>query len=491
MIRLGLLFKALCLVCSGVSFAAFADTATESKYQCYMDRLPEQARPSLFDVYPALFFSKGWVASAEMTDYFDRQKLLFKALDESTSGIREGKLATMASLGDIMRIPTQQQFIERRVVERLGEFDLLVANLETLITDDVPLPPQDMWLMNSDPSVLDSFQRNPGQNALSAVSLANNHIYDYGDDAIVDTLRHLENRGIAYSGVRETTDGKPYVILESNGIRVAYYSATAVMNERQALANTRLHFNPMLEGIDSIPFRERGNPCAIDYAHLESVIEQMKQDQVDFKVLSLHWGFEHEMYPRTAQLQISRVLMGLGFDVVFGAHTHTPQPAEICFLNGYAPQNLPAELQSTLEEGPVCRLQTPDGIPRKSIMFYSLGNFSSYSNIFWQQVGTVASLTLQKNGNRTDWHSPGYLFTYDHTLDAPNGLQHLTFLDEKGQQCPWDRCAKDVREMGDLPARHLLEPGPGTWEKLVLAMRSIVNSIATVIRWQNHKGSTS
>jgi poly-gamma-glutamate capsule biosynthesis protein CapA/YwtB (metallophosphatase superfamily) len=456
--------------------------------QCYLPQLPKQPKPNLLEVYPTLFLSKGWSASEEMIQYFDHQKRLFQHMPASQ--VDGAQSLSLASVGDIMRIPSPQQFVDPALLHHLGSYDLLFGNLETLISDDIPMPPQDLFLMNSDPAVLSNFNQTAGENTdsmrnvFSALSLANNHLYDYDDNAIVDTLDQLARHGIAHSGVNVLPNERPYAVLEVRGIKVAYYAVTTLMNDLEALAETKLAFNPMLEGIDSTPFRTRTNPCELDYSHIESVVAQMDQDGVDFKVLSLHWGFEHEMYPRPAQMQVSRALTALGFDIILGAHSHTPQPAEICFFNGYEQQmSMSAELQAVVDSGQHCQLTTQDGRPRKSITFYSLGNFNSYTNIFWQQVGTIANLTLQKSDQGNDWHSPAYTITFDYTFNPPNGNQYLTFLPEEDGFCPLSACPNDVDSMKALPARHLLGAGPTTTEKFWWAWQSLSDSVYTFAYW--------
>ncbi len=442
---------------------------------CLMSELPAEPKPTIMDVYPFNFFTKSWMASAEMKSHFAEQKKLFRDLNAERLPTKSSPNTeiTLASVGDLMRLPSKQDFVDPRVKDFLTKFDLLVGNLETLITPTQPVPPDSLFLMNSDSSLLTNFAESAASNAFSALSLANNHIYDFNDQAIMDTIRAVQSMGIKPSGFRLTETDKAYTVLARDDITIGYYAISTLMNNTEAMAQSQLLFNPMLEGYDSTPFRAR-NPdvCNLDYGNIERIIQQMEADHIDLKVLSIHWGFEHEMYPRPEQMQIARQLMALGFDVIFGSHTHTPQPAEICFLNNYDPQRQVN-----------CRFNTDDGKPRKAVVFYSLGNFNSYSNVFWQQVGTIAGLTVRKSDNTVDWHSPEFTFTYDHTYLPPNGPQFMSFLDSQGIACPFEHCGNLVELQQDYPARHLTGANLSLKEQIIWGLQSLADTVYSFVTW--------
>jgi poly-gamma-glutamate synthesis protein (capsule biosynthesis protein) len=49
---------------------------------------------------------------------------------------------------------------------------------------------------------------------------------------------------------------------------------------------------------------------------------------VDFLVAQLHWGYEHELYPRPEQIGLAHRMAEMGVDLVVGHHPHVVQPME-------------------------------------------------------------------------------------------------------------------------------------------------------------------
>ena len=48
--------------------------------------------------------------------------------------------------------------------------------------------------------------------------IANNHIYDNGDSGLQTTMKHIDEKGLIYTGIRKNTEEKPYQIQEINGV---------------------------------------------------------------------------------------------------------------------------------------------------------------------------------------------------------------------------------------------------------------------------------
>ena len=76
------------------------------------------------------------------------------------------------------------------------------------------------------------------QIGVDLVSLANNHAYDYGEQALLDTFSTLEGAGIPYVGAgRNIEEAKKPVYLIANGMKIAVVSATQI--ERNAVPDTK------------------------------------------------------------------------------------------------------------------------------------------------------------------------------------------------------------------------------------------------------------
>lgn len=65
------------------------------------------------------------------------------------------------------------------------------------------------------------------QMGVDLVSLANNHVYDYGENAMLDTMDMLDGAGIRYvGGGRNLDEAKTPVYMEVNGLRIGFVGAS-------------------------------------------------------------------------------------------------------------------------------------------------------------------------------------------------------------------------------------------------------------------------
>ena len=66
------------------------------------------------------------------------------------------------------------------------------------------------------------------------VTLANNHVYDYGKRGFLSTLDVLDQEGIPYSGAgRNLKDASKIIYYVMNGRKVAFVSATQIERSKQ------------------------------------------------------------------------------------------------------------------------------------------------------------------------------------------------------------------------------------------------------------------
>lgn len=142
------------------------------------------------------------------------------------------------------------------------------------------------------------------------MSIANNHIWDWGGEAISDTLSNLAEAGIEAVGAGRNYEeaNRPYFLKVKN-LRVGF------------LAYTNLYPKGMAAGPDS--------PGVSDF-DLEKIRERIREakNQVDLVAVSLHWGEEYETSASDWQKKIAHELIDAGADVVVGHHPHVPQEVE-------------------------------------------------------------------------------------------------------------------------------------------------------------------
>ena len=128
------------------------------------------------------------------------------------------------------------------------------------------------------------------RNSVEAVSLANNHAYDYGETGYNETKRLLEEAGVPYVEQNSST-----VITLENGVTVGIYGTV---------------YN------------------SIDEEAMRSGIAALKQQGVDIIIYAPHWGTEHSFDPTAQQKELGRAAIEAGTHIVYGCHPHVLQPIE-------------------------------------------------------------------------------------------------------------------------------------------------------------------
>ncbi len=178
---------------------------------------------------------------------------------------------------------------------------------------------------------------------IDIVSLANNHMWDYGKDRLQETLDNLRLQEVLYVGASMEPDKvfEPKV-LEAKGKKIAFLAMTELLNGYENVgAGEFVAFN--------------------DKEKLVEVITSIK-NSVDWVIVSLHDGVEYAPKPSSGTVKLAHELIDAGADVIIGHHPHVPQPIEIY-------NNKP--------------------------IFYSLGNFAFWQPFtFWTQHSFLVKLKL-------------------------------------------------------------------------------------------------
>ncbi len=134
------------------------------------------------------------------------------------------------------------------------------------------------------------------------VGLSNNHFFDFGIKGAKDSMRFLEEAGIAYTGFgRNYEDSRKDLIIEKNGERICII---AVCEHEYSYA--------LEDRMGSRPFDE--------YDTLEDIRSAKKKN--DRVIVLYHGGKEHCRYPSPRLLKVCRAMVRSGADVVLCQHTH-------------------------------------------------------------------------------------------------------------------------------------------------------------------------
>lgn len=147
---------------------------------------------------------------------------------------------------------------------------------------------------------------------VDVVSVANNHVYDYGQPSILDTITTLEDAALPYAGAGETIEQaiKPVYFI-ANDTKIAYICATQI---------ERLDYPDTVGATSTSPgvFRCWNNNRILE------VIKEAKQNS-DYVITYIHWGTEMQVEPDWAQLQQAKEIQEAGADLIIGDHPHCLQ----------------------------------------------------------------------------------------------------------------------------------------------------------------------
>ncbi|HSB77812.1 MAG TPA: CapA family protein [Candidatus Methylomirabilis sp.] len=228
------------------------------------------------------------------------------------------------------------------MVEELKASDLVIANLETpLSMRGNPVPK--FRNLRSDPAVIQDVKAL----GVHAVTLANNHMLDYGPEALSDTLATCDAAGVARCGAgRDLEEACRPLVLDVRECRVGLLNiATTVPMGFDAgpgkpgLAPLRVDFsleidaNFMVENPGAMPV-VRTWVRAEEQEALCQRVRRLKAE-VDLALVSVHWGVpDFWLSPAQgvlAQYQqpLARAMIEAGADVIYGHHSHSLHPIEV------------------------------------------------------------------------------------------------------------------------------------------------------------------
>ena len=173
---------------------------------------------------------------------------------------------------------------------------------------------------------------------IDVVSLASNHAMDWGPDALEDTIDLFRGMGKHVIGAgRDGKEARTPVIIERNGIKIAFLAYCSVIRSGQAAAEGKVGIAPMRAHQYYSPEEfQPGTPPKIFTEPYENDLEELCKDvkkakkKADVVVLTLHWGLRH--VPKTIctyQPPIAHAAIDAGADIIIGHHAHSIKAVEV------------------------------------------------------------------------------------------------------------------------------------------------------------------
>jgi hypothetical protein len=182
--------------------------------------------------------------------------------------------------------------------------DLTIINHECPSTDIVDPFPK-VFVFRCDPAALVVAKRF----GVDVANLANNHGFDHGPEALMDSMRNMKRAGIVPVGAgpnARQADAPRYV--EAGGWRLAVIGAGEV-----------------LDPIDQVAVGdEPGTAVGQGFERALRAI-RLAERKADLVVVTIHWGHELDIVPRSYQVDEAHRMIDAGADVIFGHHAHRLQ----------------------------------------------------------------------------------------------------------------------------------------------------------------------
>ena len=188
--------------------------------------------------------------------------------------------------------------------------DVMVANSEFTVSERGTAIPDKQYTFRAKPERLKIYD----EMGVDLVTLANNHVYDYGRDAFLDMLDAFKEYKIPNIGAghnKEEAEKEYYFVV--NGYKIGFLSASRAEKYQLTPGATD---------------NSEGIFLCYDPTNMINRIKEVKENS-DYVVAIIHFGWEdhHELEPE--QISSAREYINAGADMVVGHHAHTLQGVEM------------------------------------------------------------------------------------------------------------------------------------------------------------------
>jgi poly-gamma-glutamate synthesis protein (capsule biosynthesis protein) len=181
-----------------------------------------------------------------------------------------------------------------RVRDVLAADALTAANLEVCLTDSDNASGKTFPLI-APPSYVAVLT----EGGIDAVNTVNNHCFDFGAQGYADTLAALQGAGVAHFGTlvdgRGNASGQTLAIARG-GVTFGFAGFSYPQNETLPVIGAQ--------------------------------ISALRDAGCDVVIVSLHWGRETFMTPKSGQPSYAAKIIDMGADAVWGHHPHVLQPVQ-------------------------------------------------------------------------------------------------------------------------------------------------------------------
>jgi len=228
----------------------------------------------------------------------------------------EDKPIIITAVGDIMLANRVEEIVKEKGLDYkypfallkpiLMEGDISIANLEGPVTLEGERVTDKTFTFKMAPESLDGIIGA----GFTLFSIANNHILDFGETGLRNTLQILTAKGAFFAGAGMTiTEARAPAIINVRGIRIGLLAYSATFPESFYAGETKAG--------TAFPHEE----------YLEKDIPKAAAI-TELLIVSFHWGQELMESPKDYQVELAHKAIDLGANLVFGHHPHVLQGIE-------------------------------------------------------------------------------------------------------------------------------------------------------------------
>jgi len=186
--------------------------------------------------------------------------------------------------------------------------DLTVVNLECPVSRlGTKVPKQ--FNFRCDPAGLPAMH----DAGVEVANLGNNHAYDFGPEALLDSRDNLAENDIAAIGAgKDPQQALAPALFTVKGWRIAV-----------------LGFDKVVEPPDAVAKPDHpGTAAGHDQKAMIGAVKAASGIS-DLVMVMIHWGKELQTQPLAGDVSLAHQLVQAGADVIFGGHSHRLQPMEV------------------------------------------------------------------------------------------------------------------------------------------------------------------
>ncbi|MBR0113428.1 MAG: CapA family protein [Clostridia bacterium] len=240
------------------------------------------------------------------------------------------------------------------------DFSLVYENIKDAVSDaDVSIITQSSVISQNHTVSGDKRYNSPAElgdelvkTGFDVINLATDHILDYGEDGLLNTLDYWAGKEAATTGVyRSAEEAAELIMIQANGIKFGFVAFTEST------------------GGNSLP---EDSEAVILSAFAENVLAEKisyAERKADVVIVCANWGNEFDREVDDARRELAAKIADWGADVIIGTHPDAVQEAEM--------------------------ISAKDG--HKCFAVYSLGNLVSCSSQAENLLGGILTFDVIKN----------------------------------------------------------------------------------------------